>query len=249
MKALSRALRPLLIACAWLLIWQLAAMAVGKEVKLPAPPRVWQALLSLAGQGAFWLSLGATLARVLAAFLLGMLLGGLLGALCAFVPFADAFLSPLRAVVKATPISSFIVLVLLWLSNSMVPLFIALLMVVPVAWANVQQALGAVSPRLLEMAYVFRLSRRNKIRHIYLPAIRPQCVAAGTTALGFAWKSAAAAEVLARPEFSIGRGIMESKIYLETPELFAWTVAIILLSMAIERLMLRLLRFGEVAHP
>jgi len=130
----------------------------------------------------------------------------------------------------------------------MVPLFIALLMVVPVAWANVQQALGAVSPRLLEMAYAFRLSRRDKILHIYLPAIRPQCIAAGTTALGFAWKSAAAAEVLARPEFSIGRGIMESKIYLETPELFAWTVAIILLSMAIERLMLHLLRTGEVAR-
>lgn len=248
MKALRLILRPALIACAWLLIWQIAAWAVAKEVKLPAPWRVWEAFLSLAGQGAFWLSLAATLGRVLAAFVLGMLIGGLLGTLCAFAPWADTFLSPLRAVIKATPITSFIVLVLLWLSNSMVPLFIALLMVVPVAWANVQQALGAVSPRLLEMAYAFRLSRRDKLLHIYLPSIRPQCVAAGTTALGFAWKSAAAAEVLARPEFSIGRGIMESKIYLETPELFAWTVAIILLSMAIERLMLRLLRW-EVAAP
>lgn len=243
MKRLKPILRPALTACAWLLIWQIGALAVGKEVKLPAPGRVFAALLSLAGQGDFWLSLGATLGRVLAAFLLGMALGGLLGALCAFVPWLNAFLSPLRAVVKATPITSFIVLVLLWLSNSMVPLFIAFLMVVPVAWANVQQALLAVSPRLLEMAYTFRLSKRDRIRHIYLPAIRPQCVAAATTALGFAWKSAAAAEVLSRPEFSIGRGIMESKIYLETPELFAWTVAIIVLSMAIEWLMLRLLRW------
>ncbi len=249
MKRCQRALRPVLIACAWLLLWHLAALAVGKEVKLPAPWRVGEALLSLAGQGAFWLSLGATLGRVLAAFILGMLLGGLLGALCAFVPWLDAFLSPLRAVVKATPITSFIVLVLLWLSNAMVPMFIALLMVVPVAWANVQQALGAVSPQLLEMAYVFRLSRRDKIRHIYLPSIRPQCVAAATTALGFAWKSGAAAEVLARPEFSIGRGIMESKIYLETPELFAWTVAIILLSMALEKLMLHLLHWEEAHKP
>ena len=226
----------------------MAAWAVGKEIKLPAPWRVLEALLSLAGQGAFWLSLGATLLRVLAAFLLGMLLGGLLGVLCTFVPWADALLSPFRAVIKATPITSFIVLVLLWLSKSMVPLFIALLMVVPIAWTNVQQALGAVSHQLLEMAYVFRLSRWDKILHIYLPSIMPQFVAAATTSLGFAWKSAAAAEVLARPEFSIGRGIMESKIYLETPELFAWTVAIILMSMALERLILHLLRLRE-ARP
>ncbi|MEA5060407.1 MAG: ABC transporter permease subunit [Candidatus Pelethousia sp.] len=245
MKTAKYLIRPILIACAWLLIWEIAAVAVGQEVKLPAPWRVWEALLSLAGQGAFWLSLGATLGRVLAAFLLGMLAGGILGTLCAFVPWFDALLSPLRSVIKATPITSFIVLVLLWLSNSMVPLFIAFLMVVPVIWANMQQALGAVSRQLLEMADVFHLSRRDKILHIYLPSIRPQCLAAGTTALGFAWKSAAAAEVLARPEFSIGRGIMESKIYLETPELFAWTVAIILLSMGLEWLMLRLLRWKE----
>ena len=224
--------------CAWLALWQLAATFVGSEVKLPGPWRVAEALFVLAGQGAFWLSLIATLGRVVAAFLLGMTVGSALGALCAFVPGCDAFLSPLRAVVKATPVSSFIILVLLWLSNSMVPLFIAFLMVVPIAWANVQQALGAVDPNLLEMADAFRLSHRDRLRHIYWPAIRPQFLAAGVTALGFAWKSAAAAEVLATPAFSIGKGIMESKIYLETAELFAWTAAVVLLSMLLEKLML-----------
>ena len=241
MGAVKRLLKPILIACAWLLLWELAARAVGSEVKLPGPLGVLEALLALGGQGAFWLSLLATLGRGVAAFLLGMAAGGLLGALCAFVPWCDAFLSPLRAVVKATPVSSFIILVLLWLSNAMVPLFIAFLMVAPIAWANVQQALGAVDGGLVEMAWAFRLSRGAKLKHLYLPAIRPQLLAAGTTALGFAWKSAAAAEVLATPAFSIGKGIMESKIYLETPALFAWTTAVILLSMLLERLMLALL--------
>ena len=36
--------------------------------------------------------------------------------------------------------------------------------------------------------------------------------------------------------------IYESKLYLETTSLFAWTLTVILLSLVIERLLLRLVR-------
>ena len=51
-----------------------------------------------------------------------------------------------------------------------------------------------------------------------------------------------AAEVLTVPRSSIGRMIYESKLYLETTSLFAWTLTVILLSLVIERLLLRLVR-------
>jgi NitT/TauT family transport system permease protein len=171
-----------------------------------------------------------------------MLLGTLLGALCAASKLADALLSPLRGVIKATPVTSFIILVLLWLSKALTPLFIALLMVLPIAWATTYAAIRAVDAQLLEMADVFHLSRRKKLRHIYLPAIRPQYLAACSTALGFAWKSGVAAEVIATPANSIGLYLMESKIYLESEALFAWTAAVVLLSMLLERFLLRALK-------
>ena len=40
------------------------------------------------------------------------------------------------------------------------------------------------------------------------------------------------------PRESMGRMIYESKYYLQTEDLFAWTLAVILLSLAIERLLL-----------
>ena len=46
-------------------------------------------------------------------------------------------------------------------------------------------------------------------------------------ALGFAWKSGVAAEVLSHPAFSMGKALYESKIYLETPDLFAWTLLVV----------------------
>ena len=51
-------------------------------------------------------------------------------------------------------------------------------------------------------------------------------------------ESGIAAEVLGRPLTAIGTKIYESKVYLETADLFAWTLVIILLSVALERLLL-----------
>ena len=49
---------------------------------------------------------------------------------------------------------------------------------------------------------MFRLPRAKKLRHVYLPSVLPQWLAACTTGFGFAWKSGVAAEVIARPALS-----------------------------------------------
>ena len=54
--------------------------------------------------------------------------------------------------------------------------------------------------------------------------------------MGLSWKACIAAEVICTPNGSIGQGIYNAKIYLETPSLFAWTAAVILLSVLLEML-------------
>ena len=239
---MKRILRSCAIALCWLLLWQLAAMAAGSAVLLPSPWETAKALVALAGTGFFWKTTGMTLLRVAAGFLLGMAAGTALGVLTAASKAADAFLAPLRGVVKATPVTSFIILVLLWLTASLTPVFIAFLMVLPIAWANVREGVLAVDAQLLEMAEVFQLPRAKKLCHIYLPSVLPKYLAACTTGFGFAWKSGVAAEVIARPALSIGKNLYESKLYLNTEELFAWTAMVILLSMLLERAMVCMMR-------
>lgn len=239
---MKRSLKLCAIAACWLLLWQVAAMAVGSAVLLPSPAETAVALVKLSKTTYFWKSTGVTLLRVALGFLLGMVAGTALGVLTAASKAADAFLSPVRGIVKATPVTSFIILVLLWFTTSLTPVFITFLMVTPIAWANVREGVLAVDAQLLEMADVFRLSRKKKLKHIYLPAVLPQYLAACTTGFGFAWKSGVAAEVIARPALSIGRNLYESKLYLNTEELFAWTAMVILLSMALEWLMVRAMR-------
>lgn len=233
----------------WLGAWQLAAFLVelwvdghGNELLLPYPATVWTALVRLAGDLSFWETVLATLGRILAGMALGTALGALLAALTFLSPWADRLFSPAIRVVRATPVVSFILLILLWTGRNRVPTVISALMVLPIVWANLSRGLRETDPKLLEMAGAYRFSAAKRVRLIYLPSLRPYFLSAVTTAMGLAWKSGVAAEVLCLPRPSIGTQIYNSKLYLEVPDLFAWTVAVVALSLLLEKLLRALLR-------
>ena len=237
----NKIVRKVFAALFWLFLWQVAAWAVGSVLLLPSPVVTLKTLVSLCGTGVFWKSCGLTLLRVFTGFLLGIIAGSALGVLTALSPFAEELLSPIRSIVKAAPVTSFIILVLLYLSSSLTPMFISFLMVLPIAWTNVAGGVLSTDKQLLEMADVFGFSRGKKLREVYAPSVLPHFISACTTGLGFAWKSGVTAEVIAHPAFGMGKSIYESKLYLETPELFAWTAAVILLSFALEKLIVSIL--------
>lgn len=245
---MNKLVRNGLVALFWGGVWWLAAAAVGLPLLLPGPADTLAALVRLAGTAEFWQSTGMTLLRVAAGYVFAVALGAVLAVVCYFVPLADAVLSPLRSIVKATPVSSFIILVLLWIQKGRVPAFISFLMVLPIVWTGVQEGLRAVDPQLVEMAGAYRLSPGKRLRWLYAPAVRPQFFAACMTGLGFAWKSGIAAEVIALPALSVGKNLYDAKIYLERADLFAWTLTVILLSMALEaalKSMMRRMQGGE----
>lgn len=232
-----RPLRHLIVALFWLGIWCLSARLVNLPLLLPGPRDTISALIRLAGTGDFWKSTGHTLLRVVTGFGAAVVAGAALGTVCHFSQLADILLSPLRSIIKATPVTSFIMLVLLWVAKGQVPAFISFLMVLPIVWTGVQGALAATDKNLLEMAAAYRFSLGKKLRWIYWPSVRPHFLASSMTGLGFAWKSGIAAEVIALPAFAIGSNLYNTKIYLERAELFAWTFTVILLSMALEMLL------------
>ena len=248
-KAGKKLIYTLLPPAFWLGAWQLCAFLVdchvqgrGNELLLPYPAAVLAALVRLAGTSAFWGTVAATLGRILAGMVLGTALGGLLAALTFLSPWADRLLSPAIRVIRATPVVSFILLILLWMGRDRVPVVISALMVLPVVWGNLSRGLGETDPQLLELARAYRFSLFKTIKLIYLPSLRPYFLSAVTTSMGLAWKSGVAAEVLCLPRPSIGTQIYNAKLYLEVPDLFAWTVVVVALSLALEKLLRALLR-------
>ena len=70
----------------------------------------------------------------------------------------------------------------------------------------------------------------NILFHITIPSTIPFVLAGVRAAVGIAWKSVIAAEVLSQPVKAIGTGIQYSQMNLETAEVMAWTVLAVILS-------------------
>lgn len=239
---LVKLLTSLLVAAIWLSVWQLLYMLIGKGLLFASPAQAFKRLCALALTGVFWRSIGLSLLRITAGFLLGSAAAIPTAALTSRSRFAYALLSPALAVVKATPVASFIMLALVWIRSVNLSIFISFLMVLPMVWASLHQGIVSTDPALLEMAQVFGFSASKRLRLIYFPSVKPYLVSALTAAIGFAWKAGVAAEVLAYPRDSIGFAIYSAKAQLETADLFAWTFVVVVLSIVIEKLFVGLVR-------
>ncbi len=223
----------------WLAVWFSAAHFVDKEVLLPSPLSVGRVLLSLLLSSSYWLSIAASLIRVLIGYLLGCVIAVVVSVICFRSMVADALLSPVLSVIRAVPVASFIILALVWLGRARVPSFSAFLMVLPIISGNILTGLRAADKELWEVCKLYRFKWTKTVRLLYLPAVRPYFLSAARTSLGLAWKAGIAAEVLCSLSASIGGQIYESKVYLETPALFAWTITVICISMLIESILFR----------
>ena len=232
-----RIVRALAVAF-WIAVWQVVSLVVGSEILVASPARTFGALLSLLREGAFYRAVLGSLMRICAGFALALALGVALGALSFAVGGVRALLHPVVSVVKATPVASFVILALIWISSKNLSIFISFLMVFPIMYENMLAGLESADAKLLEMGQVFHLSRMARIRAIYLPAAYPFLLSAARLSLGMCWKSGIAAEVIGQPRQSIGAELNQAKLFFNTPDLFAWTVTIIVVSVVFERLVL-----------
>ena len=237
MKTLHPRLRALLAAAFWVAVWQLLSMAVGQPILLASPAATLARLWALARTADFWRSLLFTLGHILAGFALAALAGMGLAMLAGrFAPVSD-LVSPLLAAMRSVPVASFVIAALIWVPSRRLSVLIAFVIVLPVVYAGTLDGIRQIDPRLMEMARVFRMSRWNRLRAVELPAALPSVASALSVSIGLAWKSGVAAEVIGIPGGSVGEKLYKAKVYLATPDLFAWTLAIILISAGCARLL------------
>ena len=235
---IKKLLKYTLIACVWLGLWYVAAFATGEELLLPTPHAVLVRLVGMLGTAEFYTTVGTSLLRVIIGMLAGVILGAAGGALSTVCQAAKDFFSPLLTLIKSTPVASFIILLVLWVSRDVAPVIICALIVLPIVWTAVETGLSQTDKSLIEMSDAYKLSHGQKIRLVYAPSVRPYFISALRSSLGMAWKAGIAAEVLLQPIISIGKQIFEAKYTLVTVDLFAWTAAVVIFSVIIEKLAL-----------
>jgi NitT/TauT family transport system permease protein len=240
---IKKLLKTALTILFWLGLWLIVYKLVGLDVLIASPFDVGKRLVELLPNDDFWLTIFNSFKGISLGYIIGVLVGSFFGIITAFSGTLNTLLKPFLTAVKTTPVVSFIILALIWLDKVSVPIFITTLMVMPVVWANVTSSITNTDNCLIEMANAYNFGFVKKLKLIYLPSAVPHFVAACKTAVGLGWKAGIAAEVLCTPKNTIGINLRNSQVYLETIDLFAWTVIIIILSLVLEKLLVAILDF------
>ena len=233
--------RKILIVIFWLAVWHGLALWVDNPILLVTPTQALWRLWELLPRADFWCSVGASLLRISGGFFLGTALGLFLAGASYKSRLLEEVLSPVMTLLKAIPVASFAVILLIWWGSSALAAAISFLVVFPNLYVQTLEGLRAADQKLLEMGRVFGLPFWNRFFYIYRPALKPFVYGAMKISLGMSWKSGVAAEVIGIPDFSIGERLYLSKINLDTAGVFAWTAVVILLSVVFERAVLFLL--------
>jgi NitT/TauT family transport system permease protein len=225
----------------WIAIWQILSTVIDQEILLVSPFTVVRRTAQLICTGDFWISIVTSMGRILLGFTAGLLLASLCAVLSARFSWFKILLKPFVFTVKAIPVASFIILILIWVKAKDLSAVISFLMVFPILYENILKGIESTDQKLLEMADIFGIHGWTRIREIYFSQVIPYLEAGCSLALGLAWKSGIAAEVIGLPDASIGEHLYEAKVYLDTPDLFAWTFVIILLSILFQKVFMFLL--------
>lgn len=224
-----------IILLIWILIWQGISMMADNALLVASPVESLKALYGLLWEKDFWLSCLASMARIGAGFLTGSVSALFLAIVSSKVPLAEEFLRPFMNFCKTVPVAVFTVLILIWWGSSALTAIICFLVVMPNLYLNTLAGIKAVNVKMLEVAKVFGMPLGTKLFYIYRPALKPFVESAMELSLGMCWKSGVAAEVIGTPLHSIGGELYLSKIYLDTPGIFAWSAVIILCSTLFEK--------------
>lgn len=223
-----------------LLLWELASLRIGSQQIMPGP---WETLRAAAGllvESGFLIIVGSTLLRGIAGFVIASALGIVLGVLGGINKGFEAFMTPWVVVMRSTPVVAFVLLALIWFSQS-TAVFIGIITMFPMVFTNIVEGMRNVDGDLVEMARFYKVRRSDIIMKVYLPSILPYMISGLSSASGIGWRAIIIGEVLSQPRYGIGGSMQLAQMQMNVDVLIAWTFIAVIIGFAFEKI----IRFVE----
>ena len=201
------------------------------------PIKVIVRLSELIFEKEFWQNICFTCIRILSGFLLALISASITSVLSYRFNTFRILMMPLVSAIKATPVASIVIVVLIWVSSRNLSIVISFMMAFPILYCALLSGFDNVDNALIEMADIFSFSFFKRFKYIYLPSVINSFISSLTTSIGLAWKSGVAAEVIGLPDGSLGERLYEAKTFLMSADIFAITLTVIVISIIIEKVL------------
>ena len=238
------------MAVLWIVIWMLAAHFLGSEFILPSPGATVRALVNLLVTGDFWLDVLWTGIRVILGIVFSFGLGVMFASLASRNEIVKEFLRIPVNFFKSIPVMAIIIYVILVVKSDWVAVVVCFLMCFPIVYTNIYNGIKALDRKQLELGWTLGLPRSKMMRFIVIPAMNSGIKTSMSLITAMSWKVVVASEVLAIPAHSIGYEMLNSKYYLNTADLFAYMIVLIVMSLLLEKAVDKLtdLRTGRISR-
>jgi ABC-type nitrate/sulfonate/bicarbonate transport system permease component len=221
-----------------LIIWQVASLGTPSFI-LPGPARVAGAIKTLLASPSFFDDFGITAGRVFAGFALAAIVGMALGLMLGASQGLGEFFSPVLTVITTVSSSIWAIFALMWFGlSNWATIFVVFMTAMPLILTNVWQGTRTVDADYIELARTFRMPRGQVLTKIYLPTILPLFFSGARLAFGFGARVSLVAEALGASS-GIGYRLRQAADLVQTDQVFAWTLILVTMMIALEAIILK----------
>ncbi len=229
-------------------VYETASLILDNEIILPNLADIVICIKNLLSDSSFRSALYSTFVRCIVSFIFSLIFGLTVGFLCGMYEIVDYLIDPIINTMQSVPVVSIILLAVFWFKTDAIPVFTAILMVMPVMVRAGRAGVKNTDSELLKVADYFGLSTIQKLLFIRIEGARPYIVSCVESSIGIIWKVVAAGEVLVLPKRALGSYLSRSQVILESAELFAVTVIIVFFSYCSLLLAKLAVRFSDILH-
>ncbi|WP_175613122.1 ABC transporter permease [Fusobacterium mortiferum] len=219
----------------FLIIWEGVALYIDNSLLFPRVSEIFLSLKNLVASGDFILILWNTLSRFFISIVFSLILAIIFSVASYRYEVISFLLFPFIIFLRAVPTIAIIIVVLIWSSVERVPIVVGMLILFPILYESILGGIKNVDKNLLKMSKVFKVSTKRVVRDIYIPSIYYSISSNIPSYMGLTFKVIIAGEVLSQESLSIGGEIFINKIYLESSNIFAWIIVVIVLNYFLEK--------------
>jgi ABC-type nitrate/sulfonate/bicarbonate transport system permease component len=216
-------------------LWWAAATLAGSSL-LPAPDKVFLALVGILKSPNGWMHIGITTYRVVLGTLIGSVVGTFFGVMTRYNRLAEAAVrSVIHPVLQSVPSICWALVFVLWFGLSNVtPVLTVAVAIAPFFIINIWEGMKELDLNLVEMAGMYTHRRSLVLGKVIAPMLYPYAFAATKSSFMTAWKIIIPAEIFGAIS---GMGYMLSLAFetYRIPQVFGWTLAFAFILLAFDR--------------
>lgn len=127
-----------------------------------------------------------------------------------------------------------ILILLVWTTPSAAPVIVTATVLLPACYTAALASLDGIDGEYLELARAYRVPFCRTLFRLVLPLSAPSFLSQTGAFLSLGLKVTVSAEVLAKTAQSLGGMMQDAKLWIEMPELFALTLAVIVTGFVLE---------------